>query len=399
MRAEHDDAAVSRGEGLSLDDAARVQAIERYDVLNRPSRGELLAIVELAAQVTRAPMATINLITDVAQYQVATVGFEPSVCRREDSMCAAVLGEKSPIVVPDARLDPRFRDNPFVTGQIGQVRFYASHRLVSGSGVVIGTLCVFDEQPRTLDEDQQRALGVLAERIVDVLELTLRGRQLVASNERLSAFAGRVSHDLKTPLTSVSMTLQLIQEQLEAEAPSSETGWLIDKALKGADRMASMIDSILAYATVGGSLTRSNVDLNDVLTDVLVDLRSELGSVATSIDSLPVVVGDEVQLRTVLQNLLSNAAKYRSPDRRLRIEIGAERRDQSWRIWVGDNGIGIPVEQRKRVFEHGARLGDAQPGSGIGLDTARRVVEGHGGQIGIESHEGGGTVVWFEIPV
>ena len=314
-------------------------------------------------------------------------------------MCGAVLSETSPVVVPDASLDPRFRDNPFVTGPLGSVRFYASHRLVDRDGVVFGTLCVFDDQPRVLEEHQSRALGVLADRIVDVLELALRGRQLAASNDRLSHFAGRVSHDLKTPLTSISMTLQLIQEQLAESGTSDETEWLIDKALKGSDRMASMIDGILAYATEGGSLERTHVDLEAVVADVLVDLRSELAGVSTSVHDLPTVLGDEVQLRTLLQNLLANAAKYRHPDRPLTIEVDAEQRDLTWRVRVTDNGVGIPLAQRGRVFQRGVRLDGVQEGSGIGLDTARRVVEGHGGTIGIEEAAGGGTVVWFELPL
>ncbi len=137
-------------------------------------RDEVLAIAELAAQITGMPMAAVNIMTADQQHTIATVGFDSDVCRRDDSMCAAVLSEKSPVVVPDASLDPRFRDNPFVTGQLGTVRFYASHRLVDRDGVVIGTLCVFDDEPRMLEEREARALGVLAERIVDVLELALR---------------------------------------------------------------------------------------------------------------------------------------------------------------------------------------------------------------------------------
>ena len=277
----------------------------------------MLAIAELAAQITGMPMAAVNIMTADQQHTIATVGFDSDVCRRDDSMCGAVLSEKSPVVVPDASLDPRFRDNPFVTGQLGAVRFYASHRLVDRDGVVIGTLCVFDDEPRILDDREARALGVLAERIVDVLELALRGRQLEASNDRLSHFAGRVSHDLKTPLTSISMTLQLIQEQLDERDDTDDTGWLIEKALKGSDRMAAMIDGILAYATAGGSVERARVDLGAVAADALADLRSELDGVPVVVRDLPTVLGDEVQLRTLLQNLLANAAKYRDPDRPL----------------------------------------------------------------------------------
>ncbi len=109
---------------MTLDvDEQRVLEIGRYRVLVEPPRADLLALVEVAAQVARVPLATINLITDTEQHQIAPTGFDASVCAREDSMCNLVLHEKAPVVVRDASQDPRFRDNPFVTGEIGDVRF------------------------------------------------------------------------------------------------------------------------------------------------------------------------------------------------------------------------------------------------------------------------------------
>lgn len=230
----------------------RVDEIERYDVVERAPRTELVAIVELAAKVCGTPMATINLIGEVEQHQVATYGFDAAICRREDSMCANVLDEVSPILVADASRDPRFRDNPFVTGVLGNVRFYASHKLVTLSGVTIGTLCVFDELTRHLDDSQVDALATLADRVVDVLELGWRSRQLAASNERLSTFAGRVSHDLKTPLATLSMSLGLLREQLAEGIDSETASGLLERAINGSNRMAAMIDDVLSYASLGG---------------------------------------------------------------------------------------------------------------------------------------------------
>lgn len=162
-------------------DARRVAGIEAYDVLGKPPRSDLVAVLELAARVCGVPMATINVITGTEQHQIATVGFEASICSREDSMCARVLDDPEvPIVVPDAREDDRFRDNPFVTGDLAQVRFYAAHRLVTPEDVTIGTLCVFDE-PRDLDAEQRAALATLADRVSDILDLSLRERQLTLS--------------------------------------------------------------------------------------------------------------------------------------------------------------------------------------------------------------------------
>ena len=378
--------------------AQRRASIEQYDVLSRPPRLELNAIVELAAQVCGTPMATINLITDIEQHQVATYGFDAGICRREDSMCAAVLGQDTPLVVPDAREDVRFRDNPFVTGVIGNVRFYASHQLTTLDGVIIGTLCVFDLEPRTLDEGQIEALGTLAERVVDVLELSLRSRQLARSNERLSSFAGRVSHDLKSPLTSVSMSLEMLRERLADDDQADDAIWLLERAINGSRRMASLIDEVLSYASLGGAMSAEPVDLGEVLTDVLSDLSGSLAGVEVSRGPLPTVVGDATQLRSVLQNLLDNASKYRHPTRPLAITVSATQvADARVAVSVADNGLGVPVDERERVFKPRVRLSDDDRGSGIGLDTVRRVVQAHGGSIAITETPGGGATVTFEL--
>ncbi len=104
-------------------DEIRVAQIGEYQVLTDPPRSDLVALVEIAAQVARVPMAMINLITEAEQVQIATAGFDAAICAREDSMCDVVLHAGGPVIVPDASQDPRFRDNPFVTGAIGSVRF------------------------------------------------------------------------------------------------------------------------------------------------------------------------------------------------------------------------------------------------------------------------------------
>lgn len=379
-------------------DAMRVADIERYDVLGHAPRTELLAIVELAAKVCSTPMATINLITDIEQHSVATYGFTAAVCSREDSMCDVVLDEDTPIVVADASLDPRFRDNPFVNGSLGNVRFYASHKLVTLSGVTIGTLCVFDEHPRDLDGSQVDALATLADRIVDVLELSWRSRQLAVSNERLSTFAGRVSHDLKTPLATLSMSLGLLQEQLAEGLDADSAYRLLDRAISGSRRMAAMIDDVLSYASLGGGLVIEDVSLDDLLSETLADLDGAMTGVVVTRGELPVVRADRAQLRSLMQNVLDNASKYRAADRDLTIDVTCVARDDRWHVRIADNGRGVPAEECSRVFEPRVRLHADGSGSGIGLDTCRRVVQAHGGTIGLEQTPGGGATLWFELP-
>ncbi len=394
-------------------DAARQAGLEQYDVLGKPPSRDLQALVELAAQVCDVPTAAINMITATEQHQVAAAGFDRSICAREDSMCAAVLGEPLPVVVADASADPRFADNPFVTGSLGQVRFYASAPLVTPAGVTVGRLCVFDDEPRVLSVRQHGALLALADRVLDVLELRLRSHQLERSlaeltaardelkrsNEHLSLFAGQVSHDLRTPLTAILANAEMLSME-PTVVEDEDLAWMVSGIDRAGHRMAAMLEDILAYARVGGDLQSRDTDLGEVVAEVLSDLAPVLDArrADVTVKDLPVVRADTHQLYSVLLNLLANAVKFTADDVVPQVTVAAERRDDVWRVTVTDNGIGVAAERREDMFVLFSRADKRVDGSGIGLATARRVVEAHGGRIGMQAAEPQGTTVWFELP-
>jgi signal transduction histidine kinase len=225
-----------------------------------------------------------------------------------------------------------------------------------------------------------------------------RGR-LESGDERLAAFAGQVTHDLKTPLTTMSLSLELIRDELEDGAAAEDVLPLVTRALRGSARMLAMIEDVLAFARVGTSIERVPVDLAKVSADVVADLGSALDGVDVVVGDLPVVPGDESLLRVLLLNLLGNALKFRSPDRPLEVAVTASRAGGGWRVEVADNGIGIAEADRERVFEPMLRLDKRVEGLGIGLATCRRVVDAHGGTIGASSKpDGPGSVFWVELP-
>ncbi len=392
-------------------DEERTEEIAKYAVLGDPPRRDLQALVSLAAQVCDVPTAVINLITASEQVQIAAVGIDPAVCSREDSMCAAILHDTEPVVVPDARSDPRFAANPFVTGEIAEVRFYAANHLITPDGVAIGTLCVFDVDPRAIDAQQQEALRMLADRVVDLLELGLRTRQLERSlaqlretrdelrrsNEQLASFASQAAHDLRNPLTAVTMSLEMLREQSSTEA-DEEARWMVDRALSGAVRMDQMIEALLSYGRLGGELRHDAVDLDEVMADVRMDLTGELEGADLTVDPLPQVYGDRTQLRAVMQNLVANALKFTRPVAPPRVRVTGRDCGTGWRIEVVDNGPGVAPEHRERVFEPMVRGSAQAEGSGLGLAICARAVRAHGGSIGLDGGPGGGALVWFELP-
>jgi signal transduction histidine kinase len=329
-------------------------------------------------------------------------------------MCAVTLDAGRQVVVPDARGDVRFARNPFVTGRLGALRFYAASPLRGPDGTAFGTLCVFDEVPRPLDDEAAHWLELLASQVVHVLEERRTGRELrrtvaeleaarrelARSNDQLTAFAGQVSHDLRTPLTAVVGFVEVLAK-LPAVAGDERAREYIGLAAGAGRRMAGLLEELLAHARLGGSLRVEPVDLAELVGEVLDDLSAVLAGTGARVQvgELPRVPADRTQLRAVLQNLLGNAVAYRRPDRPLLVRVRAARSMDGWRVEVVDNGSGVPPERRVEVFEPLVRLGGSGPGhSGLGLATCRRVVSAHGGRIGLSDGEDGGTTAWFTLP-
>lgn len=390
-------------------DAARMAEIERYGLLAASDRPELSALAHLAALVCGVSSAFISIVTDTELHQLATVGLEPVAVPRAVSMCDAVLTADEPLISADLGRDPRFCDNPFV--RAGRTVFYASYQLASPSGVPFGSLCVFDDQEREIDDSQRRALRDLADRVVDVLELELRNRELATvvdelerSNDQLAAFAGQVSHDLRNPLGAVAGTLELLTDLTGAAQPDLEAmRLLLGRAHHSTARMSTLVEEVLQFATLNGRLDEHPVDVGRLVSEVRVDLDTDLDGTVVEIVRLDDVVADPVQLRIVVQNLLSNAAKYTARGERPQIEVSAVATDAAWRLEVVDHGRGVDPADRARVFEPFVRVHEHDAagvdGTGMGLATCRRIISAHGGEIGLDPTAGGGTTAWIELPI
>ncbi|RYB95481.1 GAF domain-containing sensor histidine kinase [Nocardioides oleivorans] len=380
----------------------RERALAAYDVIDGPHRRELDSLVELAAQVAGVPFAAVNLLDSHSQHQVATAGFEGEDSSVDHSMCRLVVESGKPIMLENAGEDVRFAENPWTTGEIAEVKYYGSHPLTTPGGITIGTLCVFDDQTHEVTPEAARGLSQLADRVVDVLELELASRRLgelndrlATSNDRLAHFAGQVSHDLKNPLTAVSLSL----ESLELEVTDPFQVDTVARARRGVDRMNGLINNLLEFAQQGEAPGADVVDLDMELSAALDDLAGRVSRDRVKVGPLPLAQGDGSQLRSVLMNLLDNAVKFTLDGEEPEVEVDSHPVDAGNRIEVRDRGRGIPAEKEERVFAPLARLDKSVEGSGIGLATCRRIVEAHGGSMGVEARDGGGTTFWFLLPV
>jgi signal transduction histidine kinase len=237
----------------------------------------------------------------------------------------------------------------------------------------------------------------------DISERKRMVAELRERNEELEAFAHTVSHDLLSPVAVVE---GYARAALEADAegrPEAERECL-EGIARGAQRMSDLINSLLQYAQAGHvDLARCDVDPEEVLMEVLVDLKEEAQRRGVGIEvatDLPRIAVDAVKLRQVLNNLISNALKHMGERRHREVVISAASDGPLATFCVRDNGIGMPAELHDRIFEPFRRfsLVDSQ-GLGIGLSTVKRAVTAWGGRVWVESKPGEGAAFYFTAPL
>jgi PAS domain S-box-containing protein len=226
--------------------------------------------------------------------------------------------------------------------------------------------------------------------------------ELRRANADLEQFAYSASHDLQEPLRQVAIYSQLLDRKYGPQLEGDALDYLAF-CVEGAQRMQMLISDLLAYSQAGKSSLDSTglADVNQVMENVKKNLATsiqETGAVLT-IAPLPIVHGDPVPLTHLLQNLISNALKYRA-NRSPRVSVSAVRDGSFWRFAVEDNGIGIPAEFQTQIFGIFKRLHDrkAYPGTGIGLAICQKIVERLGGRIWVESELDQGSTFFFTLP-
>jgi PAS domain S-box-containing protein len=234
----------------------------------------------------------------------------------------------------------------------------------------------------------------------DITELKRRDTELQRSNAELEQFAYVASHDLQEPLRMVANYTELLAQRYRGKLDEKADKY-IHYASDGARRMQRLVADLLEYSRVGSQgKSLLPVDANAVLVSVLDSLQALIGGANATVEhgALPLVLADEVQLRQVFQNLISNAIKFRSAAAP-HVTVKATAASGRWLFSVADNGIGLDMKHAARIFQMFQRLHELgrYEGSGIGLAIAKRIVERHGGSIWVESQIGAGTTFCFSL--
>jgi len=222
-------------------------------------------------------------------------------------------------------------------------------------------------------------------------------QELHSPKTEFENFAWTAVHDLREPLNTISMFTNLLVHDGQFDSDHQP---LAQSIMDGVTRMFALLDGLHSLAVPGPSDSSKSFDLRLVVADVLQNVAAAIGTsqAVVTVDPLPEVQGHPNHLLRVLQNLILNAIKYRS-EAPVRIHVSAEALGSDWIVKVKDNGIGIAQEYHECIFRPLKRLhGQNIPGAGIGLAVCKRIVEGYGGRIWVESNPGAGSTFCFTIP-
>jgi len=386
----------------------RLSKLRSLDILDTLEEEAYDDLTFLAAQICETPISLVSLIDKSRQWFKSHHGLEVKETPREYAFCGHAINQDSLFIVEDTELDYRFKDNPLVTGE-PNIRFYAGAPLILENDIRIGTLCVIDKEPRVLTEKQKSSIVALSRQVVAQLNLRLRLKEMTALDKAKDEFLAIVSHELRTPMTSLHGSLRILEHESMNLKESVKP--MVDIALRNSDQVLKIVNDILDLSTmqVGKlKMNSSRVDLIEVVKNSLelnqayinklgceAELRISEGTPSIFVD------GDEQRLLQVSANLISNAAKFSNKKEKFIVALEVE--DGVVEFSVTDFGVGIALADQEKLFKKFQQFGfdknQQQPGTGLGLNITKHILEAHHSQIEFESLPGERTKFFFKLPL
>ncbi|WP_458068754.1 GAF domain-containing sensor histidine kinase [Rhodanobacter sp. BL-MT-08] len=371
--------------------------LQSYGILDTPREAAFDDITRIASMICGTPIASITLVDAERQWFKSQIGIGKAETPISESICAHVVLENDLLIVPDLSADPRFTNNPLYTGN-PNFRFYAGAPITTGDGLSLGTVCVIDTVPRRLTSDQLDALKTLARQVMMQLEL----RKMLRLSEQTSEYRARMlasaAHDLRQPLFVAALSVQSLLQEAAPHQVKRLT--LADGGLetikKGFNRMlvAASGKASFTVAALGDAELGDVLEFIDVNFSPLAERKDiRLRVMRTRLH----VYSDEVQLETLIGNLVANAVKYTEPGGR--IVVGCRRHAEHAAVHVIDSGIGMASESVDALFD-AFRQGDVRSdGLGLGLWIVKRTAEALGVSVQVHSVPNRGTHFILRIPL
>ena len=396
----------------ALSDPRRLAALRGTGLLDEPPSEALDRLTKLATRLLGVPISVVSLIQESRQFYAANTGVgEPWASQRgtplSHSFCKHVVETGDPLIVEDVRLVELLKDNLAIS-DMGVIA-YAGIPLNVG-GEVIGTFCAVETKPKKWSPADVEALRTLADAAIAELNLREatrlladREKQLVQALETKDQLIGLVSHELRSPLTSIRGALTLMEARPSDDPKMRQ---LTALASRGTDRLMRLVDDLLDIERAESGqlkLDRRAVPVSELFAEAREGTTGVAEAARVSVlfdDSADSVNADPDRIVQVIVNLISNAVKF-SPAGST-VLVSASRAGGTVRVAVRDHGRGIPLDKLSMIFDRFAQVahedGTSKKGAGLGLAISKAIVGQHGGRIWAENNPGQGAVFYFELP-
>ena len=389
------------------DETARLKALYDYDILDSEAEKTFDDLTQLAAQICKTTITLISLIDPDRQWFKSRVGLDTEETSRDIAFCAHTIHQTEIFEVEDTLQDDRFFDNPLVTGA-PNIRFYAGTALVSPDGHAIGTLCVIDNKPNKLTQEQRQALEVLGRSVISQMELRKKIKQLKQANQHKTEFLSNMSHELRTPLNAIIGFSRLMSDDVKRyKLPTKFTEYLGHLDYSGR-RLLSVVNSVIDLNKIEAGMMQVQIEticlrefINDIegMLAIMANEKDVTFSVKVS-DSLPTHLSiDQAKISQVITNLVHNAIKFTDTGKWVKVKLS--QKNENFVITVADQGVGISPTDQTKLFGKFQQVGQAKnfEGSGLGLSITQGIVDLLGGTIEVLSTLGTGSIFKVILPL
>ena len=386
------------------DESVRLQDLIRLEVLDTEDEAAFDDITQLASIICGTNISLISLVDTDRQWFKSKVGLGAAETGRDIAFCSHAILQEQVFEVSDTLEDERFSDNPLVTDD-PSIRFYAGAPLITDNGFPIGTLCVIDQDPKTLTADQTLALKTLAKQVISQLELRLHNRQLARMQKEQEQLLAMMAHDLRSPFNGILGLSRILHEKSDSVTPERVQA-MSSSILESSIKVYQLLDELLQWSR--NRLGAVTVNLENVSVEKLTLETIEFMQEAFKYKQLTIqqdvasdlfIQADASLTKTIIRNLLANAIKY-SPESS-HITVSAKQNGDNIELSVTDQGNGVSPEKIKLLFIDRMQSTEGtsgETGFGIGLNICHDFTKKQNGDIWLNKDYTQGAQFIISLP-
>ena len=372
---------------IPWDDEKRLAKLHGYEILDTHSEEEFDQIAQLAADFFDCREALITFVdTDTVFFKSNLSTLNENKVPRKDSLCSLTILDNKVTVIEDASQFDDLMESPYVC-KPGGIRFYAGAPLITSEGLKLGSICVFDNKPRTATPRQVKMLADLAKIVIDKLENRALTKRMVAIQ---TEYVSRSVHDMKNYIGNLLLATEMLQDAIVDEKMKDLPKIINQNANRLSERMNEMLNlSKIESSAYNLTLQKCNIAgiLNDVISNYSTMSNNKNQVIVKKYAPVIFVIADCKTMTEIFENLLSNAIKYSFPSSE--ISITSEENEENTIVGFHDNGQGLSEEDLGKIFTRYAKISSMPTGkessTGLGLTITKILVELHDGDIWVES--------------